>query len=165
MLLQYIHIIVLPHVAINFVKCTSPSSSKAPLQHDADTPVLHGWDGALHLASRPLFPPNITMVIIAKQLYFCLIRPEDTSQKVRSLSPCAVASRSLAFLWRVWCSGFFLAEWPFRLCHYRTRCTVDIETFVPVSPASSQGPLLLFLGLTCTFRTKVLLSLGDASPS
>ncbi|CDQ73792.1 unnamed protein product [Oncorhynchus mykiss] len=30
-------------------------------------------------------------------------------------------------------SGFLLAERPFRLCRYRTRFTVDIDTFVPVS--------------------------------
>ncbi|KAK6304586.1 hypothetical protein J4Q44_G00251720 [Coregonus suidteri] len=79
MLHQYIHIIFLPHDAIYFVKCTSPSSSKAPPQHDAATPVLHGWDGVLRLASIPFFPPNITMVIMAKQLYFSFIRPEDIS--------------------------------------------------------------------------------------
>uniref|UniRef100_A0A4W5NB86 Synaptotagmin-like protein 1 n=1 Tax=Hucho hucho TaxID=62062 RepID=A0A4W5NB86_9TELE len=55
MLLQYIHIIFPPHDAIYFVKCTSPSCSKAPPQHDAATPVLHGWDGVLRLASIPLF--------------------------------------------------------------------------------------------------------------
>ena len=38
----YIHIIVLPDDAIDFVMCTSPSCSKAPPQHDAATPVLHG---------------------------------------------------------------------------------------------------------------------------
>ena len=59
MLLQYIHVIFLPHHAIYFVKCTSPSCSKAPPQHDAATHVLHGWDGVLRLASLPLFPPNI----------------------------------------------------------------------------------------------------------
>ena len=63
------------------MKCTSPSCSKAPPQHDAATPVLHGWDGVLQLASIPLFPLNITMVIMAKQFYFCFIRPEDISPK------------------------------------------------------------------------------------
>ena len=52
-----------PHGAIDFVKCTSPSCSKAPPQHDTATPMLHGWDGVLRLASLPLFSPNITMVI------------------------------------------------------------------------------------------------------
>ena len=77
MLLQYIHIIFLPHDTIYFVKCTSPSCNKAPSQHDAATLVLHGWDGVLRLASIPLFPPNITMIIMEKQLYFCFIKPKD----------------------------------------------------------------------------------------
>ena len=72
-----------PHDAIYFVKCTSPSCSKASPQHDAATPVLHGWDGVLWLASLPLFPPTIMMVIMAKQFYFCFIRPEDISQHVQ----------------------------------------------------------------------------------
>uniref|UniRef100_A0A8C8H532 26S proteasome non-ATPase regulatory subunit 1 n=1 Tax=Oncorhynchus tshawytscha TaxID=74940 RepID=A0A8C8H532_ONCTS len=84
-LLQYIHIILLPHDAIYFVKCTSPSCSKAHPQHDAATPVLHGWDGVLRLASLPRFPPNITMVIMAKQFYFCFIRPEDISPIYRCI--------------------------------------------------------------------------------
>ena len=87
MLLQYIHIIFLPHDAIYFVKCTSPSCSKTPPHHDAATPVLHGWDGVLWLASLPLFPPNITMVIMAKQLYFCFIRPEDIFSTKYELCP------------------------------------------------------------------------------
>uniref|UniRef100_A0A8K9WMF0 Uncharacterized protein n=1 Tax=Oncorhynchus mykiss TaxID=8022 RepID=A0A8K9WMF0_ONCMY len=33
------------------------------------------------LASLPLFHPNIMMVIMAKQFYFCFIRPEDISPK------------------------------------------------------------------------------------
>uniref|UniRef100_A0A8C8LZJ1 C2H2-type domain-containing protein n=1 Tax=Oncorhynchus tshawytscha TaxID=74940 RepID=A0A8C8LZJ1_ONCTS len=80
MLLQYIHILF-PHDAIYFMKCTSPSCSKVPPQHDATTPVLRVWDGVLRLASLPLFPPNIMMVIMAKQFYFCFLRPEDISKK------------------------------------------------------------------------------------
>uniref|UniRef100_A0A8C8EW46 Leishmanolysin-like peptidase n=1 Tax=Oncorhynchus tshawytscha TaxID=74940 RepID=A0A8C8EW46_ONCTS len=49
MLLQYIHIILLPHAVIYFVKCTSPSCSKASPQHDAATPMLHSWDGVIWL--------------------------------------------------------------------------------------------------------------------
>ena len=63
------------------MKCTSPSCRKAPPQHDAATPGLHGWDGVLRLASLPLIPPNKTMVIMAKQCNFCFIRPEDISPK------------------------------------------------------------------------------------
>ena len=87
MLLQYIYIIFLPHDAIYFVKCTSPSCSKATPQHDATTPVLHGCEGDLQLASLPLFTTNSTMVITAKQFYFCFIRPEKTSSKKYDLCP------------------------------------------------------------------------------
>ena len=157
MLLQYIHIIFLPNGAIYFVKCTSPSCSKAPPQHDAATPALHGWDGVLRLASFPLFPPNITMVIMVKQFYFISSDQRTFLQKVWSLSLCAVANHSLAFLWWFWSSGFFLAERPFRL--YRTRFTVDIDTFV--SSSIFTRSFAVVLGLICTFRTKVRSSLGD----
>ena len=55
------------------------------------------------------------------------------SKKYDHSPPCAVANRSLAFLWWFWSSVFFLADQPFRLCRYRTRFTVEIDTFVPVS--------------------------------
>ena len=113
------------------------------------------------LQRLPLFPQNITMVIMAKQLYFCLIRPEDISPKVWSLSPCAVKNHILAFLWLFLSSGFFLAERHFRLCRYRTRFTVDIDTFVPVSSSVFTRSFAVVLGLICTFRTKVHSSLGD----
>ena len=87
MLLQYLHIIVPPHDAIYFVKCTSLSCSKATPLHDAATPLLHGWDSVLWLASIPIFPPNITMVIMAKEFYFCFIRPEDIFSKKYDLCP------------------------------------------------------------------------------
>ena len=77
----YPHKNYLPHDAIYFVKCTSPSCSIAPTQHDAATPVLHDWDGVLRVLSLPLSPPNITMVIMAKQFYICFIRPRDISPK------------------------------------------------------------------------------------
>ena len=54
MLLQYINIIFLPHGAIYFVKCSSPSYNKAQSQHDAATSVLHSCDGVLRPASLPL---------------------------------------------------------------------------------------------------------------
>ena len=40
---QYIHIIFRPDDAIYFVKCTSPSNSKAPPKRYVATPVLLGW--------------------------------------------------------------------------------------------------------------------------
>lgn len=65
-----------------FVKCTSPSFNKRPPQHDADAPVLRSWDAALKFASSPtpLFPPNVTMVIMAKQFSFTLIRSRHVSR-------------------------------------------------------------------------------------
>ena len=156
MLLQYIHIIFLPHEGIYFVKRPSPSCSKATPQHDTATPVLHGWDGVLQLAGLPLFPPNI----MAKQFYFCFIRPEDISPKSMIFVICTVANRSLAFLWRFWSSGFFLAERPFRLYRYRTCFTVDIDTFVPVPSRIFTRSFAVVLGLIFTFRTKVRSSLG-----
>ena len=152
MLLQYIHITFLFHDAIYFVKCTSPSCSKAPPQHDAATSMLHGWDGVLWLANLPLYPPNITMVIMAKQFYFRFIRPEDISPKsMIFVSMCSC--KPLSFLWRFWSSGFFLSERPFRLCQYRTRFTVDIDTFVPVCSSIFTRSFAAVLGLICTFRT------------
>ena len=69
--------------------------------------------------------------------------------------------RSLAFIWGFWSSGFFLAEWPFRSCQYRTRFAVDIDTFVPVSSSIFTRSFAVVLGLICTFHTKVCSSLGD----
>ena len=155
MLFQFIHIIFLHHDAIYFVKCTSPSCSKAPPQHDAATPVLHGWDGVLWLASLPLFPPNITMVIMAKQFYFCFIRPDDISPKSTIFVPMCSCKPFSSFLWQLCSSGFFLAEQPFRLCRYRTRSTVDIDIFVPVSSTIFTRSFAGVLGLSCTFRNKV----------
>lgn len=75
-------------------------------------------------------------------------------QKVWSLSPCANANRSMDFLWWFWSSGLFLAEWPFRLCRYRTCFTVDIDTVVPVFSSIFTRYFPVVLGLICTFRTK-----------
>ena len=65
------------------------------------------------------------------------------------------------FLWQFWSSGFFLAEGPFTFCRYRTRFTVDIDTFVPVSSSILTRSIAVVLGLICTSHTKVRSSLGD----
>ena len=57
--------------------------------------------------------------------------------------------------------SFFHAEWPFRLCWYRARFTVDIDTFVPVSSSICTRSFAVVLGLICNFRSKVRSSLGD----
>ena len=168
MLLQYILIILLPHDAVYIVKSTSPSCSKAPPQHDAATPcfmigmVFFGLQASAFLLQtlRWSLWPNSSIFVSSDQRKFL--------QKVQSLSQCAVANRSLAFMWRFWSSGFFLAERPFRLCRYRTCFTVDMDYFVPVSSSIFTGSFAVVLGLICTFRTKVRSSLGDrtcASPS
>ena len=61
-------------------------------------------------------------------------------------------------------SSFFPPEQPFRLCGYRNRFTVDIDTFVPVSSSIFTRSFTDVLGLICTFRTKVHSSLGDRTP-
>ena len=83
------------------------------------------------------------------------------SKKYDLWPPCAVANRSLAFLWRFWSRGFFLAERPFRLCRYRTCFTVYKDNFVPVSSSIFTRSFAVVLGLICTCSTKVCLSLGD----
>ena len=100
---------------------------------------------------------------MAKQFYFCFIRPENISPKsmICPLSSCAVAYRSLDFLWQFWSSGFCLAKRPVRLCRYRTCFTVDIATFVPVSYSIFTRSFAVVLKLICTFGTNVCSSLGD----
>ena len=138
---------------MNHLFCEVPQSL---LQQSTPTticchPRASLWGGVLWLASLPLFPPNITMVIIAKQFYLFHQTRGHFSKKY-DLCPCAVANGSLAFLWRFRSSCFFLAEWPFRLW---TRFTVDEDTFVPVSSSIFTRSFGVVLGLICTFRTKV----------
>ena len=84
---------------------------------------------------------------------------ENVSKKY-DLCPHVQLQTSLAFLCWFWSSGFFLPERPFRLCRYRSRFTVDIDTFVPVSSSIFTMSFALVLGLICTFCTKVRSSLG-----
>ena len=72
---------------------------------------------------QTLFLPNITMVIMAKQLHFGSSDQRTFHQKVRPLPPCPVAKCSLAFLWWFWSNGFWCPEEPFWLCRYRTPFT------------------------------------------
>jgi hypothetical protein len=73
------------------------------------------------LQASPFFPPNIMMVIMAKQFYFCFLRPEDISPKSAIFVPMSSCKPQSGFLWRFWSSDFFLAEQPVRLCRHRTR--------------------------------------------
>ena len=49
--------------------------------------MLHGWDGVLQLASLPLFPPNITMAIMAKQFYLLFHQTRGHFSKKYDLCP------------------------------------------------------------------------------
>uniref|UniRef100_A0A673ZV21 Uncharacterized protein n=1 Tax=Salmo trutta TaxID=8032 RepID=A0A673ZV21_SALTR len=119
--------------------CTSPSCSKAPPQHDAATPCA-SWLGWCSLACKPLpFSSKHNDGHYGQTVLFF-----------------AVANLSLAFLWRFWSSGFFLAERPFRLGRYRTCFTVDIDTFVYVNLCklikcmyTSDFNCMYFVGLQC----------------
>jgi hypothetical protein len=62
---------------------------------------------------------------MAKQFYFCFIRPEDISPESTNLSPCAVANHSLAFLMAV-LKQWLLPCWAgFQVMSNRTNFTVD----------------------------------------
>ena len=87
MLLQYIHILFLPHEAIYCLKSTSPSFSKAPPQHDAATPVVHGWDGVLRLASLHLFSQKKNIVIMAIMVLFLFNQTRGHFSKKYNLCP------------------------------------------------------------------------------
>ena len=100
MLLQYIHIIFPPHDVIYFVKRTSLFCSKAPPQHDAATPVLHGWDGVLRLASLPLVVPWC--------LYLCTIICTGERGTFRHLE---IAPKDEPDLWRSTIFFCFLRSW------------------------------------------------------
>ena len=95
---------------------------------------------------------------MAKEFYFCLIRPED---KKYDLCPHVQLHTTVWLLWQFWSSGFFLTERPFRLCRYRTCLTVDIDTFVHVSSSIFTRSVAVVLALICTSLTKVRSSLGD----
>ena len=99
------------------MKCTRPSCSKAPPQHDAATHVLHGWDGVLRLASLP-FSPNITMAnyglfserydgcVVPWRLYLRTIVCTDEHRTVRHLE---IAPKDEPDLWRS--TMFFQRSW------------------------------------------------------
>ena len=155
MLLQYIHLIFLPHSSHLFCEVHQSLLQQSP----PTTWCCHPRASRLGCCSSACKPPpissNITMVITAKQFYFVSSDQRTFLQKVRSLSPCAVTNCSLAFLWRFSSTAFFLVERPYRLCQYRTRFTVDIDTFAPVSSSIFTRSFAVVLGLICTFRTKV----------
>lgn len=88
-------------------------------------PPFHNWDVFFcfyQLTSLPLFPPNITMVIMAKQLKFVSLDQRTSLLDVRFLFRCAVANRSLAFFMAV-LAAFQVISIDFFYCAYRCFCT------------------------------------------
>ena len=76
-----------------------PPAAKHLKQHDAANPAHYNWNGVLRLASFPLCPPNVTMVIVAKQFNFSFIRPQDMSLKIKIFVP--------VYIFNLW-SGFYM---------------------------------------------------------
>jgi hypothetical protein len=129
------------------VKCQNNSGGNDLFpQHDAANPMLHGWDGILRLASLPLFPPNITMVIMANSS-ICV----SSDQRI-------FLQKTIVWLfYGVFCASSLLSS----LSGY-----VDIglvlllKRLFCVSSSIFTRFFAAVLGLICTFRTKVRSSLG-----
>ena len=157
MLLQYILMIFLPHDANYFVKCTSPSCSKVSQKHETATPMLHGWCSSA--CKTPPFSSKHNNGHYGQTIMFLFHQTRGHFSK--KYDRCPHANRSLAFLWRFWISGLFLAERPFRLCRYSTRFYCGYRYFCACFLQHLHRSIAVVLGLICTFRTKVHSSLGD----
>ena len=151
MLLQYIHIIFLPHDAINFMKCTSPPTAKHP--HNMMLPPPYFMVGMVFvsLQASPVSskhnegPYGRIVLFLFRQTRGHLPMKYDLCPHVQ------LQTVVWLFFWRFWSSGFFLAERPFSLCQYRTCFTVYIDTFVPVSSNIFTRSFAVVLGLICTW--------------
>lgn len=108
------------------------------------------------------FPPffiKVTTVIVAKQFSFNFIRLQDMSPNVfLSSSLCAFTNCNLAFLCCFGNNGYFLAEWPFSPCCFRTRFTVDNDTLLPASASIFTRTFAFVLGLIHTSQQSTLIS-------
>ena len=163
MLLQYIHIIFHPHDAICFVKCTSPSCSKAPTQQDAAPRASRlGWCSSA--CKPPPFSSKHNDGHYGQTVIFLIHQTRGYFSKTYDLCPHvqlqtvvwlfyggfgAVASSLLSGL-----SGYVDIRLVF---------TVALDTFLPVSSSIFTRSFAVVLGLICTFHTKVRSSLGDVA--
>ena len=154
MLLQYIHIILLLMMPSILRSALVPPAEKHPHNMMLPPLMLHGWDGGVRLASLPVFPPNITMVIKGQTVLFLFHQTRGHFSKKYNLCPHVHLQTVVWFLWQFWSSGFFLAERPFRSCCNRNNFTVDIGTFVLVSSSIFTRSFAV-LGLISTIRTNV----------
>lgn len=81
MLLQFFNLMSFPHDAIYVMKFTSPSHSRAPIQHDVAKTAIHTEDDVLRLVSVSI-SSTVMMVIMEKtQFNMSFIRLLDTSPK------------------------------------------------------------------------------------
>ena len=155
MLLQYIHIIFLHHDAIYFVKCTSPSCSKDMMLPPPCFTV--GMVGMVFfgLQASP-FSLQTIIIIMAKQFYFCFIRPENISPK----STCPHVQLQIVVWLFYGCFGAVASSLLSGLSDYvdiglvLLRIEILLNLFPPASFA-------VVLGLIRTSRTKVRSSLGE----
>ena len=125
MLLQYIHIIFLPHDAIYFVKCTSPCS-KAPPNMMLPPQCFKVGMVCFGLQAPPFFSKHNDGHYGQTDL-FLFHQTRGHFSKKYELCP-HVQLQTVGWLFKqFWSSGFFLAERPFRLCRYRYFCTCFLQ--------------------------------------
>ncbi|MEQ2259949.1 hypothetical protein XENORESO_010498 [Xenotaenia resolanae] len=86
--------------------------------------------GFIRLASFPLFSPNVTMVTMAK--HFSLITPQHTTGlQILQFLPLSMFANCILAFYVVWSNDFFLTEWSFSPCWYRTSFSTTLN---PVPP-------------------------------
>ncbi|KAI4887464.1 hypothetical protein NFI96_001530 [Prochilodus magdalenae] len=138
------------------IKTWMSESGVEELDWPAQSPDLHPieqlWDGLeRRLRARPSRPTSVsdlTDVLLEEWLVLQWCQQWDSTlrwsemelrykeyqgrwQKRRSPAKC---HDTHDFMKRTaWRKGFFLAEWPFSPCRYRTRFTVDNDTLLPAS--------------------------------
>ena len=106
-------------------------------------PVLEGSYVVLGIKGLSLSPPNILLLIMAKQLNLCFI------QKSFSLSMWSAENFHQALRCRV----FFLAWQPLSPWQYKTCLTAVIDTCLPADSNSLQAHLLVVFGWPLTIPT------------
>ena len=132
-------------------------------KHDAAPPVLHSWDDVLRLASFPLFPSNVTLVIMAKQFNFSFIRPQDMSPKIKVFLSMYICKLIWLFYVAIEVMSSTLLQGV--SAHVGTGLVwLWIMTLsFQLHPASSEGGLLLFCGWYTHFTPKHV-HLWDTEP-
>lgn len=137
------------HDADYFMKSSSSCCSTTAPQHDAATSILHSCYSVLPSASFLLFPLNVTLVIKAKQLHLCVIRPQDMSPDVKLFVFVSFWECNMAFLCFLFVMASILAE----------RCkacfNVDNNTFLLALATIFTKIQAFVLWLIGTLQTKI----------